>query len=236
MEGSSSLRRTSIVASMKYLEMEQIPPEKFAGKTMMNASKSTITPTHHEDSLRSSFSLPENSIVVSDTSMQDVPISPMKLPKMRTVQQSLSPRRTLSAYSSASSSSGSSRPQSPLDSLPPRPFNHSFDVDDDTVTLEHFQPLDMDVSYPNLEYFHDTDADDYRGGICQPRKKKEVAFQVGDHVFQGPPETEDVYPPFTMLDAVTNYDVYGSMGGKGGFIESCWKETEAFNSYRNHQL
>ncbi|KAL3903781.1 MAG: hypothetical protein SGILL_010318 [Bacillariaceae sp.] len=43
-------------------------------------------------------------------------------------------------------------------------------------------------------------------------------YIVGDHVFQGPPETEDVYPPFTMLDAVTNYDVYGSMGGKGGFI------------------
>jgi glycoprotein endo-alpha-1,2-mannosidase len=45
-------------------------------------------------------------------------------------------------------------------------------------------------------------------------------YIVGDHVFQGPPETEEFYPPFTMLDAVTNYDVYGSMGGKGGYIGS----------------
>lgn len=60
-------------------------------------------------------------------------------------------------------------------------------------------------------------------------------FMVGDHIFQGPPETEDVYPPFTLLDAVTNYDVYGSMGGKGGYMgqdgvvnyykqQSRWKE------------
>lgn len=42
-------------------------------------------------------------------------------------------------------------------------------------------------------------------------------YLVGDHVFQGSPETEDVYPPFNILDAVTNYDVYGSMGGQGGY-------------------
>jgi hypothetical protein len=43
-------------------------------------------------------------------------------------------------------------------------------------------------------------------------------YIVGDHVFQGPPESEDEYPPLTILDAVTNYDVYGSMGGDGGYI------------------
>ncbi|KAG7352533.1 glycosyl hydrolase family 99 protein [Nitzschia inconspicua] len=43
-------------------------------------------------------------------------------------------------------------------------------------------------------------------------------YIVGDHVFQGPPETEDLYPPLSMLNAVTNYDVYGSMGGKGGYV------------------
>jgi hypothetical protein len=55
-------------------------------------------------------------------------------------------------------------------------------------------------------------------------------YIVGDHVFQGPPETEDVYPPFTMLDAVTNYDVYGSMGGKGGYIGQ-----DGINKYYNQQ-
>jgi glycoprotein endo-alpha-1,2-mannosidase len=43
-------------------------------------------------------------------------------------------------------------------------------------------------------------------------------YIVGDHVFQGPPETDDIYPPLTVLDAVTNYDVYGSMGGNGGYV------------------
>lgn len=43
-------------------------------------------------------------------------------------------------------------------------------------------------------------------------------YIVGDHAFQGAPETEDVYPPLTILDAVTNYDVYGGMGGEGGYV------------------
>jgi hypothetical protein len=44
-------------------------------------------------------------------------------------------------------------------------------------------------------------------------------YIVGDHVFQGPPATEDMYPPLMMLDAVTTYDVYGSMsGGNGGYM------------------
>ena len=42
-------------------------------------------------------------------------------------------------------------------------------------------------------------------------------FIVGDHVFQGPPGLEEVVPPVSILDGVTNYDVYGSMGGKGGY-------------------
>eukprot|EP00529_Nitzschia_sp_RCC80_P041894 CAMPEP_0113463978 /NCGR_PEP_ID=MMETSP0014_2-20120614/12951_1 /TAXON_ID=2857 /ORGANISM="Nitzschia sp." /LENGTH=673 /DNA_ID=CAMNT_0000356019 /DNA_START=130 /DNA_END=2148 /DNA_ORIENTATION=- /assembly_acc=CAM_ASM_000159 len=42
-------------------------------------------------------------------------------------------------------------------------------------------------------------------------------FIVGDHVFQGPPGLEEVVPPVSLLDGVTNYDVYGSMGGKGGY-------------------
>jgi len=45
-------------------------------------------------------------------------------------------------------------------------------------------------------------------------------FIVGDQVFQGPPNNEAKKIPFELLDAVTNYDVYGSMqGGKqGGYI------------------
>jgi glycoprotein endo-alpha-1,2-mannosidase len=39
-------------------------------------------------------------------------------------------------------------------------------------------------------------------------------YIVGDHVF-GAPDTDAIYPPFTTLDAVTNYDVYGSMGVDG---------------------
>jgi len=42
-------------------------------------------------------------------------------------------------------------------------------------------------------------------------------FTIGDHVWQTPPsEDEGVFRPFLYLDAVTNYDVYGSMTGKKG--------------------
>jgi glycoprotein endo-alpha-1,2-mannosidase len=40
-------------------------------------------------------------------------------------------------------------------------------------------------------------------------------YLVGDHVFQGAPTGEDLFRPFLYLDAVTNYDVYGSMGKRG---------------------
>lgn len=36
-------------------------------------------------------------------------------------------------------------------------------------------------------------------------------FIAGDHVFHRAPDDDDIHPPFTTLDAVTNYDVYGSM-------------------------
>jgi glycoprotein endo-alpha-1,2-mannosidase len=40
-------------------------------------------------------------------------------------------------------------------------------------------------------------------------------YIVGDQVFREAPNEDAIYPPFTTLDAVTNYDVYGSMGVDG---------------------
>lgn len=40
-------------------------------------------------------------------------------------------------------------------------------------------------------------------------------YLLGDHVWQGAPTSDDVYLPFVYLDAVTNYDVFGSMGRAG---------------------
>ena len=37
-------------------------------------------------------------------------------------------------------------------------------------------------------------------------------YLVGDQVFDSPPNSSQVYSPFWYLDAVNNYDVYGSMG------------------------
>jgi hypothetical protein len=52
------------------------------------------------------------------------------------------------------------------------------------------------------------------------RSKGHDLYIVGDHVFGRAPNNilsgED-YPPFEILDAVTNYDVYGSMGAFGGY-------------------
>ncbi len=36
-------------------------------------------------------------------------------------------------------------------------------------------------------------------------------YIVGDHVFQNAPDVDNLHPPLTILDAVTNYDIYGSM-------------------------
>jgi hypothetical protein len=35
---------------------------------------------------------------------------------------------------------------------------------------------------------------------------------IGDHVFDSAPDEAGIYVPFWYFDAVTNYDVYGSMG------------------------
>lgn len=58
-------------------------------------------------------------------------------------------------------------------------------------------------------------------------------FIVGDQVFQGPPNTNDADDnliPFDKLDAVTNYDVYGSMRGEKnlGYIGSREKVTKYY--------
>ncbi|KAL3930212.1 MAG: hypothetical protein SGBAC_011860 [Bacillariaceae sp.] len=37
-------------------------------------------------------------------------------------------------------------------------------------------------------------------------------YIVGDHVFGQAPDLQDTYDSFKILDAITNYDVYGSMG------------------------
>ena len=42
-------------------------------------------------------------------------------------------------------------------------------------------------------------------------------FLVGDHAFQRAPSLVDVFQPLYYLDAVTNYDMYGAMRGRGGY-------------------
>ena len=42
-------------------------------------------------------------------------------------------------------------------------------------------------------------------------------YLVGDHAFAGAPVGNQWFPPFVYLDAVSNYDMYGSLGGRGGF-------------------
>ena len=37
-------------------------------------------------------------------------------------------------------------------------------------------------------------------------------YIVGDHVFENAPDPQTVFTPFWYFDAVTNYDLYGSMG------------------------
>mmetsp|Transcript_5323 Transcript_5323/g.11732 ORF Transcript_5323/g.11732 Transcript_5323/m.11732 type:complete len:596 (-) Transcript_5323:1072-2859(-) len=61
-------------------------------------------------------------------------------------------------------------------------------------------------------------------------------FIVGDQVFQGPPSNNNPTHliPFEILDAVTNYDVYGSLRGNkaGGYVGSRQKVT---NYYQGEQ-
>lgn len=42
-------------------------------------------------------------------------------------------------------------------------------------------------------------------------------YLVGDHVFESAPDVAEVFVPFWYFDAVTNYDVYGSMGRPSPF-------------------
>ncbi|KAL3936258.1 MAG: hypothetical protein SGBAC_008384 [Bacillariaceae sp.] len=82
------------------------------------------------------------------------------------------------------SSASTYRPQSSLDEYF---YNNNSDDDDETVALEHFLPLDMDTSLPQIEYINDTDAEDYRGGPCRSSSKTQdpkEKFEVGDHVYQ----------------------------------------------------
>jgi hypothetical protein len=60
-------------------------------------------------------------------------------------------------------------------------------------------------------------------------------FIVGDQVFQGPPNNEAKKIPFDLLDAVTNYDVYGSMRGgrQGGYIGG---RTKVFDYYDEQNM
>ena len=42
-------------------------------------------------------------------------------------------------------------------------------------------------------------------------------YIVGDHAFASAPEDNEWFPAFLYLDAVSNYDMYGAMGGQGGY-------------------
>ena len=54
-------------------------------------------------------------------------------------------------------------------------------------------------------------------------------YLVGDHVFATAPRDAETFLPFLYLDAVTNYDVYGSMGATG------YAGQEAVDSYYDNQ-
>ena len=54
-------------------------------------------------------------------------------------------------------------------------------------------------------------------------------FVIGDHAFRSAPD-EDLYDPFRYLDAVTNFDVYGSSGKPDGYVG-----TEGVDEYYTNQ-
>ena len=54
-------------------------------------------------------------------------------------------------------------------------------------------------------------------------------YLVGDHVFETAPSDVETFLPFLYLDAVTNYDVYGSMGVTG------YVGQDAVDSYYDNQ-
>ena len=59
-------------------------------------------------------------------------------------------------------------------------------------------------------------------------------FLIGDQVWGEPPRENEEYPPFSMLDAVTNYDVYGNMNGAPyagqAVVDRYYKEQERWKS------
>ena len=58
-------------------------------------------------------------------------------------------------------------------------------------------------------------------------------FLVGDHAYAIPTHTPgETYEPFVLLDAITNYDVYGSIQGRNGKI---YPGTDALNTHYNRQ-
>jgi glycoprotein endo-alpha-1,2-mannosidase len=42
-------------------------------------------------------------------------------------------------------------------------------------------------------------------------------YLIGDHIFESAPDVAEVFVPFWFFDALTNYDVYGSMGRPSPF-------------------
>lgn len=62
------------------------------------------------------------------------------------------------------------------------------------------------------------------------RQCGEDLYIVGDHVFSDSPDPSSAYDSFMYLDAVTSYDVYGSMGRPSGYAGS-----ETVNRYHAEQ-
>eukprot|EP00521_Asterionellopsis_glacialis_P007139 CAMPEP_0195288742 /NCGR_PEP_ID=MMETSP0707-20130614/5283_1 /TAXON_ID=33640 /ORGANISM="Asterionellopsis glacialis, Strain CCMP134" /LENGTH=665 /DNA_ID=CAMNT_0040348643 /DNA_START=154 /DNA_END=2151 /DNA_ORIENTATION=+ len=56
-------------------------------------------------------------------------------------------------------------------------------------------------------------------------------YIVGDNAYNTAPEAVEFYKPFVLLDAITNYDVYGSMGRPKGYAGY-----EGVENYRRQQL
>ncbi len=105
-----------------------------------------------------------------------------------------------------------------------------------TDNFSHYTNLDPDISYITENYFDHpnylhidgkpvlfiylTRVMGYYGTLANSMSTIRAAataagyeiFIVGDHVFGGPPSTAD---ELALLDAVCNYDVYGSMGATG---------------------
>mmetsp|Transcript_19766 Transcript_19766/g.27969 ORF Transcript_19766/g.27969 Transcript_19766/m.27969 type:complete len:645 (+) Transcript_19766:140-2074(+) len=65
---------------------------------------------------------------------------------------------------------------------------------------------------------------------CQANGNHDV-FIVGDNAYGKPQDPNEYYQPFDLLDAITNYDVYGSMGRPQGYAGY-----DGVDNYRKQQL